>query len=904
MTDWTGKSRNGVKLLGMSKTGTQPTVHKWDNPSSHDSFGREPFVNTIVKTIQSAEGGFNLGISARWGEGKSSILEQLKPKLEAINYKVLIFEPWKYTQDSTSIKRKFLIDIYSQLNKPFNEDELYGTTQKDVPLNSDEYQDLLLTRLWIFAKLSGTTSILFIFLLKFVEWFFGIDINITQIFLTNLFIPVLAGIYPLVAKLTEVTVKQTLPKVESAEQFEKRFEKVVSEIMGEDGHPERIIIFVDDLDRCNHTEVEQILTALFTFFNNKHCTYVITADHTVIRRYISHFLQLEDILDENGDVDIKKTMDMRQKEATEYLKKIFQINFIVPKIPNDLLEQEIEKLLDANPIIGLKNPYARGYLVNMILSNFQGNPRKIKHFIRTLAFQLEAISEKISTLSEGDEQKNLTKVKESPELLAKTLIIQDRFPDFYERLVSEPRLLQRHEEGQIADDKELQNLIAQEPRFFNSSTRIGDNKTIDPYYFLYFSGSTGYVEVKAVDPSEIKSLARSGDFGGLVKIITGLTDEPRNAQVELIKKEYDNPEVQPPEKVNIIRGLLHVIGVIEEPTVRLQKLKDLLETKTKHDLEFSSLQSVDFDKIVTFLDTETAAFLLTQNPFNTINVRSQLLEAFINKQMEVPKEIFALFITALSEGVLRTDGDSFSYLQIVSKLSEDNIKSSDSLQDSLLDSYVKATDSLKQQIYDVLVTIKLSSSAKKKFEGIILNTIEKSTISESLFILGTVPTKLNKSNFDIWKLVSSANQRLRSSDLSETEQLINILTHPAIKTELGGENIDRIYAELIDEINLSSADKKAYIRNKLPDLIADSKDKKVLIKRVVQSLEGGVFSESSQTLPVVQGMSDFWSNNPDLKKFFASELKDSSKKLKDKDLRNLLKKSSLELVPPPESKKK
>ena len=152
--------------------------------------------------------------------------------------------------------------------------------------------------------------------------------------------------------------------------------------MGSCNPPERIIIFVDDLDRCNHVEVEQILTALFTFFNNKHCTYVITADHTVIRRYISSFLQLEDEVDEEGATDIKKTKEMRQKEATEYLKKIFQINFILPKIPSDMLEEWTKGLIDVSFVIVFKNPYAKDYLVNLILNNFQGNPRKIKHFIR------------------------------------------------------------------------------------------------------------------------------------------------------------------------------------------------------------------------------------------------------------------------------------------------------------------------------------------------------------------------------------------------------------------------------------------------------------------------------------------------------------------------------------------
>src|SRR3989344_3495910 len=380
-------------------------INKWDTPSPDDRFGREPFVDTIVKTIQSSDEGFNLGISARWGEGKSSILKQLKPKLEALNYKVLTFEPWKYTQDAISIKRKFIIDIYSQLGKDYDEAELYNSTEREKDLKPEEYQELLMSRLGIFTRLGGTTALIFLAILLLYQSITEIDINVTQIFLSNLFIPVLAGILPLITKLTEVTIKQTIPKVESAEQFEKRFNDAIKGIMETENPPKRIIIFVDDLDRCNHTEVEQILTALFTFFNNKDCTYIITADHIVIRRYISSFLQLEDEVKENGEKDVKKTNETRHKEATEYLKKIFQINFILPKIPSDLLEAWVKDLLEASPVIVFKNPYSKDYLINLVLNNFQGNPRKIKHFVRTLAFQLEAIGEKISRLSDqnGDE---------------------------------------------------------------------------------------------------------------------------------------------------------------------------------------------------------------------------------------------------------------------------------------------------------------------------------------------------------------------------------------------------------------------------------------------------------------------------------------------------------------------
>lgn len=888
---------------------TKPSkeVNKWDSPSHDDLFGREPFVDTIVKTIQSSKEGFNLGISARWGEGKSSILEQLKPKLEALNYKVLTFEPWKYTQDEISIKRKFIIDIYSQLGKEYDDTELYSSTEREKEVTPEEYDNIFWGRMGVFVKYAGVVSILFLAILLVYQAISGIDINITQIFLTNLFIPALAGIIPIVSKLAEVTVKQTTPKIESAEQFEQRFNTAIDEIMGGDGAPERIIIFVDDLDRCNHTEVEQILTALFTFFNNKKCTYVITADHTVIRRYISHFLQLEDEVDEDGNVDVVKTNEQRNKEATEYLKKIFQINFILPKIPSDLLEKWVRSLLDASPVIDFKNPYAKDYLVNLVLNNFQGNPRKIKHFIRTLAFQLEAIGEKISRLPDqnSDEGKNLAKVQRSPELLAKILIFQDRFPDFYEQITSEPKLLQRHEEGEIAKDKDLQNLLAQEPKFFNSVTREAGYKTIDPYYFLYFSGSTGFVETKVVDPAEIKALARSADFDGLTKIISGLTDEPRNAQAETIKKEFDAPEIQPPEKVNVVRSLFHAISLIEEPTLKLQKLKDVFDAKRKFATEFASLQSVDFNKVIAFAGIDIIKRLFTEAPFTEFALQNQILKGFISKQADLGKgEVTDSFLEAIAEGIKKYDANSSTYLGFARALTPENFSSSDVLQSALLEAYQNAPDPFKQESFEALLELKekLSTPRNSEFEELILDTIETGSIGAAVSMLGYIPTKISSKNFKISRIAETAQKRIGTTPAGELEQWVNILLHPEIMKEFTEKNIEPIITALVELIDDSDASKRSYIRGKLPEFLSYAKDKSGLIKRVVQSIADGPITESTPTLSTVQGMSDFWSANPDLKKEFAKELKQA--KPKEKEVKELMVKSSNELVPPPPPKKK
>ncbi len=883
-------------------------VNKWDVPSSEDFFGRAPFVDTIVNTIQSAKEGFNLGISARWGEGKSSILEQLRPKLEKLNYKVLTFEPWKYTQDSISIKRKFIIDIYSQLGKDYNEAELYNSTEVQKELKASEYFNIYKNRITIFLALALLTTLILLLLLIAVETISGMDLNIMQLMLANLFIPILVGLIPLITKLTEVTIKQTIPKIESAEQFEKRFNNLIDDLTKETNPPDKIIIFVDDLDRCNHTEVEQILTALFTFFNNKHCTYIITADHTVIRRYISHFLQLEDERDSDGNPDIVKTNATREKEATEYLKKIFQINFILPKIPSELLEIMIRNLIKESPAINFKNPYAQDYLVNLILNNFQGNPRKIKHFIRTLEFQLEAIGKKIEYLSPtaNEEKSNLHKVLDSPELLAKILIIQDRFPDYYEQIVVMPRLLQKQEEGDILDNKDLQNLLAHEPKFFNSLTRENHLKTIDPYYFIYFSGSTGFVETKTLDPAEVKSLARSGDYEGLSNVIKGLTDEPRNVQFEIIKREYDVQDIQVPEKVNVIRSLFQIAGLIEEPSLRLQKIRDLIDNKDKYAAELSSLQSIDFEMIIPFINVDLAHILCSEPPFTNPDTQIQLLNAFVSKQMKIDKnQISDRFIQLISEGIKRNDNFSIHHLELMKKLAHGHFERSILLQEALLSTYNVAEDNFKYMLIDVLISkaMELHPTNKQVYEELVNKIIQSSPINESVSILGNIPERINNKTIKISELKNSILNRIKNSEQSEIEPLFNETFLPQVAEGLGQSNMDSIIISLIEILKSDISYKRVFVLNKLPALIDLYSNKSHLLKLLTLHIGANTYSEGSQILTVLMNMNDFWVSNPNITKKFAQDLLVSSKGLSDADIQKEMVDASHKLLPPKETKK-
>ncbi len=872
-------------------TRTSAKIDRWDLPTSTDLFGREPFVETILKTIESTDEGFNFGISARWGEGKSSILEQLGPRLETVGYKVLKFEPWKYTQDQISIKRKFIIDIYKQLGKEYDETELYVVSEKEVTPSIEKRFGTFLENLALAIRAIIPATLAFLFFLWLLKKFTGWNLDIESIFLSNLFIPILAGFVPLLRDAISIRVKQPIPKVESTEQFEKRFNAVIDELMHSPFKPKRVVVFVDDLDRCSHKEVEQVLTALFTFFSNKNVIYVITADHTVIRRYISEFLDIPPQLGADGQINMKATNDLKNREATEYLKKIFQINWILPRIPPDLLEDWVKKLIKETSAIEFKNPYAESYLVDLIRNNFEGNPRKIKHFLRTLSFQLEAANEKIKrvSVSNTDEKKNLALIIDCPELLAKILIIQDRFSESYEKLQTEPNLIRKYESGEFSEDAELQRLMSQEPRFFESITRT-QNKTVDPYYFIYFSGSTGFIEPKTVDPSQIKTFARGADFENLVKAISGLTDEPRNRQIEHIKDELANPQIQQPEKANAARSLFYVISLIEESRVRIQKISDLIDLAKTYSQEFLGIQAVDISKIAPHLDVSIAQKLLAEEPFIQPTLRNQTWNGLFQARQSLDKKVLTLFIKILTEKLMAQDEEFQTAMGLLKQFEDEIVVQAEGvIAPGMVESFRARDISQKEQILDIAIRFKnvLAKDALNAIQNSLAELAKSGIVSHNIFVVSNIPSRI-RGNFDLTPLVEALVERIRQAPTSELEQLFNNLFNQSVREALGQAHLDRLIKAFTDCASSTDSQRVNFTVSKIPELLRHSGRKKEIINNLLVSTAKSIRPENRAILSTIWANKQFWIEEPGMKKFFTGKIKSLQKSSSDDEFKTII----------------
>lgn len=300
---------------------------------NQDKFQRTTLVKAIAKEIKIAEEGFNFLLSGEWGSGKTSILNLLDKELSKDSRtKVIRFNPWKYMQakDKASVSRKLLILIRKELGERNPEENLYESTTFDT-VNWNRiipvvFSNLALSIIWF------TVISLLILLTGWVfKNYFSQILDLKNFYQEKLLVPIIAALFPLIsATLASLRTRSML--AESIEQFENLFNKTI-----EKSYYKKVVIFIDDLDRSSESDVQQILTSLFTIFEHRKCFYVVAADYRIIEPFAGAAITRRS--EQLADADLIK-------KGKEYLKKIFQFIYTIPPLPLEKIDEEVEKVLE------------------------------------------------------------------------------------------------------------------------------------------------------------------------------------------------------------------------------------------------------------------------------------------------------------------------------------------------------------------------------------------------------------------------------------------------------------------------------------------------------------------------------------------------------------------------------
>lgn len=165
---------------------------------------------------------------------------------------------------------------------------------------------------------------------------------------------------------------------------------------------QRLVFFIDDLDRCLPEEALKVLEALKLYLNLEGCVYFLGVDREALEHCIKHRYQ-----------------DL-QLSGVDYLDKMVQLPFYLPLIDPEQMGGFVDELLPSD----LKD------CREMLVQCLGDNPRQVKRFINNLVLNHYLARE----LGIPDYR---------PQVLALLLLLQLLTPSLYQRVAAHPEVLEQ-----------------------------------------------------------------------------------------------------------------------------------------------------------------------------------------------------------------------------------------------------------------------------------------------------------------------------------------------------------------------------------------------------------------------------------------------------------------------------
>lgn len=392
-------------------TTTSPVLRLWsDDPDRTDLLAFDAIAETLVDAVlDDSLDPVALGVSGRWGSGKTTVLNLVEAHLAAHDHegaKVLpiLTEAWRY-DPALGAKESLISEVLDRLS-----DEITDTTDP-----------------------SGKAKAILKRLAKRVDWAKALKMAAKTS--VTMQIPKLDSILDLVKPPEEE--EDDTPR--TLDGFRTEFAELLDS--GALAHVRRVVVLVDDLDRCLPPTVVDTLETIRLFLAVPKMSFIIAADEDRVAEAIGvHFSSATEVADDE------------EHPSRLYLHKIVQTTIPLPslsrfdtqayllllQVRDGLETDDLQALIDQcsllrstgatldeiTPVggIDLAEPMAfAARLTPILYEKFKGNPRRIKRFLNDLRVRQSVASRRGIALA--------------PEIVAKLMVLEYLVPDGFTQVM-------------------------------------------------------------------------------------------------------------------------------------------------------------------------------------------------------------------------------------------------------------------------------------------------------------------------------------------------------------------------------------------------------------------------------------------------------------------------------------
>lgn len=430
-----------------------------DRHDVHDKLDFVDFRSILKEIVLNADTPLTLGIYGTWGTGKTSLMRMLMEDIARHpSMRTVWFNAWKFDRED-SLWRAFLLRVIDSLRPRLDSSTLLteqemSESQRIMVEELDRLEEALY-RTVEWKELGQWT----------VDWGKAAT-NTTKLAaqLAFAFVPGAAPFAKALEKAQELLaegkpvdeLEETIgafkrhvkeyrrEHLRALEQFELEFGSLVHKyVIGRQG---RLVVFIDDLDRCLPEKAIEILEAIKLFLDVEGCVFVIGMDPEIVDRgvkmkYSQHHFRAPEMAPQIIEVGFP-SVEQSVINGEAYLEKMVQVPFRLPTLSFSSVVEYIDQLVEeANCAREIPLSCRR-----VIAAGTPHNPRQLKRILNRFQIVRGIVDNRTS-------RGRLINPISLP-LLAKTVVIQSYFPGFYADWIRFPVLVQQLERAYQEQDSD------------------------------------------------------------------------------------------------------------------------------------------------------------------------------------------------------------------------------------------------------------------------------------------------------------------------------------------------------------------------------------------------------------------------------------------------------------------
>ena len=340
-----------------------------DVPARDPKLGFDRFGQAIAEVILHSEPRFAVGIFGGWGSGKTTLMNKIRSSLEASQKTTIVteFSAWRYEKEEHLIIP--LLDSIREAMMTWKTDnKTLKTKLEKVAKTIGGVTESLISGLAFKVGLGDAVSMSF---------------NANQALRTA-------------EKLDDEEKMKSVPRSPYFASFEA-LKGAFRDFAGSKDDGNRIIVFIDDLDRCLPKGALQVIESMKLFFDLPGFVFVVGLDREIVEWCIDANYRGKT----NGEALEEQAPG--QVSGADYIKKIFQVPFALSPVSTN----QIDEFLDA-AIVEADLPISQQEEIRNIIRPHLGylvtesgvNPRELKRYIN--AYTLTMKTKPTDSLIDGN----------------------------------------------------------------------------------------------------------------------------------------------------------------------------------------------------------------------------------------------------------------------------------------------------------------------------------------------------------------------------------------------------------------------------------------------------------------------------------------------------------------------